>query len=259
MIEEPTRVTVNTSTIIDHIATTCPRNIVHSGVYEVSLSDHYMVYCIRKFNGAVEKGHKLIKTRKMKNFNEEAFLQDISGIFWEQMLTETDDIDILVSNWSNLFSLIIEKHAPLSEMRVSEKYCPWIDKDLRALMRTRDCLKKAAVKRKSDILMNSYRQVRNKVNCLNTKLKKQYYANKIASCEGNMKNSWKTINELLNKRSKSTHIDCLKESGTEIVNKKDISNTMNDFFCSIGKDLPKKLILLLNPYYQELTKLTITV
>ena len=28
------------------------------------------------------------------------------------MLTETDDIDVLVSNWSNLFSLIIEKHAP---------------------------------------------------------------------------------------------------------------------------------------------------
>ncbi len=118
----------------------------------------------------------------MKNFNKEGFLQNIFSIFWEQMLTETDDIDILVSNWSNLFSLIIEKHAPLSEMRVSEKYCPWIDKDLRALMRTRDRLKKAAVKRKSDILMNSYRQVRNKVNCLNTKLKKQYYANKIASC-----------------------------------------------------------------------------
>ncbi len=32
LIEEPTRVTVNTSTIIDHIATTCPRNILHSGV-----------------------------------------------------------------------------------------------------------------------------------------------------------------------------------------------------------------------------------
>ena len=39
-----------------------------------------MVYCIRKFNGTVEKGHKNIKTRKMKNFNEEAFLADVSGI-----------------------------------------------------------------------------------------------------------------------------------------------------------------------------------
>ena len=77
----------------------------------------------------------------MKNFNEEAFLADVSGICWEQMLTETDDINLLVNYWSEMFSLIIEKHAPLIEMRVSEKYCPWIDKDLRDLMRTRDKLK----------------------------------------------------------------------------------------------------------------------
>ena len=62
LIEEPTRVTLDTATVIDHVATTCPRNIIKSGVLEVSLSDHYMVYCIRKFNGAVEKGHKKIKT-----------------------------------------------------------------------------------------------------------------------------------------------------------------------------------------------------
>ena len=175
LIEGPTRVTLSTSSTIDHIATTCARNIVKAGVHEISLSDHYMVYCIRKFNGAVEKSHKMIKTRKMKNFNEEAFLADVSGIYWGQILTGTDDIDVLVSNWSNLFSLIIEKHAPMTAMRVSEKDCPWIDKDLKKLMQTRDKLKKAAAKRKSPFLLDSYRQIRNKVNVLNIQLKKQYY------------------------------------------------------------------------------------
>ena len=247
LVEEPTRVTLTTSSIIDHIATTRARNIVKSGVYKVSLSDHYMVYCIRKFNRAVEKGHKMIKTRKMKNFNEEAFLADVSSICWEQMLSETDDIDVLVSNWSNFFSLIIEKHAPMTVMRVSEKYCPWIDKDLKKLMQTRDKLKKAAAKRKSQFLMDSYRQVRNKVNVLNIQLKKQYYTNKISACQGNMKESWKAINELLNKRSKSSNIDCLKESGSETVHKKDISNAVNSFFCSVGKDLADKLDPAPNP------------
>ena len=167
LIKEPTRVTVSTSTQIGHVATTCVRNIIKSGVYEVSLSDHYMVYCIHKFNGALEKGHKIIKTRKMKNFNEQAFLSDVSGIYWEQMLTETDDINLLVDHWSSLFSLIIDKHAPLCKMRVSEKYCPWIDEELTDLMRTRDRLKNVAVRSKSPLLMDSYRQVRNKVNTLN--------------------------------------------------------------------------------------------
>ena len=248
LIEEPTRVTLDTATVIDHVATTCPRNIMKSGVHEVSLSDHYMVYCIRKFNGAVEKGHKTIKTRKMKNFNEEAFLADVSGICWEQMLNETDDINLLVNYWSEMFSLIIEKHAPLSEMRVSEKYCPWINKDLRDLMRTRDKLKKSAVKGKSPILMDSYRQIRNKVKALNGQLKKQHYTNRISACKGNMKESWKTINELLNKRSKSSSIDCLKESGTETRNKKDVSNSMNNFFCTIGRELADKIQPAINPF-----------
>ena len=163
------------------------------------------------------------------------------------MLNETDDINVLVNNWSNLLSLIIDKHAPIAEMRVSEKFCPWIDKDLRNLMVTRDRLKKAATKRKSPVLMDSYRQVRNRVNTLNVQLKKEYYTNKISACEGNMKESWKTINELLNKRSKSSNIDCLKESDSETVCKKEISNKMNSFFCSVGKDLADKIDPVSNP------------
>ena len=149
----------------------------------------------------------------MKNFNEQAFLPDVAGINWEQMLNETDDINVLVNHWTNIFSLVIDKHAPLCEMRVSEKYCPWIDRDLRDLMQTRDKLNKSAVKSKSALLWDSYRHVRNKVNALNTQQKKEYYNNKISACQGNMKESWKTINELLNKRSKSSNIDSLKESG----------------------------------------------
>ena len=32
LIQEPTRVSLTTSSLIDHIATTCPNNIVDSGV-----------------------------------------------------------------------------------------------------------------------------------------------------------------------------------------------------------------------------------
>ena len=158
------------------------------------------------------------------------------------MLTGKNDIDVLLSNRSNLFSLIIEKYAPMTVMRVSQKYCPWIDKDLKKLVQTRDKLKKAAAKGKSQFLMDSYRQVRNKVNVLNIQLKKQFCTNKIFACQGNMKESWKAINELLNKRSKSSNNDSLKESGSETVHKKDISDTRNSCFCSVGKDLADKIV-----------------
>ena len=49
---------------------------------------------------------------------------------------------MLVDDWSKHFSMIIDKHAPINSMRVSEKYCPWINKDLKGLMKKRDKLKK---------------------------------------------------------------------------------------------------------------------
>ena len=199
LIEDPTRATCSSSTIIDHIATSCARHIIESGVYEVGMSDHYMVYCIRKFNGAVERDHKIIKTRKMKNFNQDAFLSDVSNICWEHIASKTDDVNYSVCEWTNLLSLTIEKHAPLSLIRVSEKCSPLINKELKTLMRTRDRLKKAAVKSKSPALMRSYRIARNATNTLNTQLKKKHYNDKIIECKGDIKGSWKVINEIINK------------------------------------------------------------
>ena len=55
-------------------------------------------------------------------------------------------------------------------------------------MRNRDRVKMVALKTKSSILMESYRQLRNKVNTMNIELKKQYFSNKISVSTGNVKN-----------------------------------------------------------------------
>ena len=148
-----------------------PPAIAFTAFADVWPSLHSMVYCIRKQTGSVTRGHKMIKARKMKNFIEGEFLADVASVCCDQVVTMTDNINSLVNDWSAIFSALIEKHAPLTEMRVSEKYCPWIDLDLKNLMRTRDRLKATAIKRKSPIIMDSYRKIRNKINLLNKLLK----------------------------------------------------------------------------------------
>ena len=56
-----------------------------------------------------------------------------------------------------------------------------------------------------------------------------------------------TFNELLNKRSKSYKIDCLKDAERTFVNKKAISNAMTNFFCTIGEKLASKIYAAPNP------------
>ena len=140
-----------------------------------------------------------------------------------------------------------EKRAPLRQIRVSEIYCPWINSDLKTLIRTRDRLKRSAVKHKSQNLMNSYKQYRNRVNAFNKALKKQYLSDKINNNKGSMKESWQTINQLLKKRFQSTNIVGLKESNQGIFDKQSISNKMNEYFCSIGEKLAADIFHTPNP------------
>ena len=52
-----------------------------------------------------------------------------------------------------------------------------------------------------------------------------------------MKETWKTTNVLFNKRCKSTNTTSLTERDTQVHEKREISNTMNDYFCTIGQEL----------------------
>ena len=92
--------------------------------------------------------------------------------------------------------------------------------------------------------MDSYRQVRNKVNVLNSQLKKQYFTDKIAACEGNIKESWNATNQFFNERSKSSDITliALKNLVQRLFTEK-MSITMQSSFCSVGKDFAQKIDL----------------
>ena len=48
LINEPTRVTLTTSSLIDHVVTNTPKKISHSGVVHPGFSDHSLIYAIRK-------------------------------------------------------------------------------------------------------------------------------------------------------------------------------------------------------------------
>ena len=236
IIREAMRVTLTTSTLIDHIAVSNKYNILESGVIKTTFSDHYLIYCKRKFRGAFIKEHKFIISRKMKNFDKEAFLRDVSSLPWDNIVRSLETLDETIDRFTETLVLLIEKHAPLQHRRVSQKYCPWLTSEYHKLRKTRDKLKKFAVKSKSTYLFSSYKHVRNKVNALNRKLKNEYYTKQINENLGNTKQTWKIVNEIVNKTSKTTKIESIKIENEVISDNSKIPNLMNSYFCSIGGD-----------------------
>ena len=100
----------------------------------------------------------------MKNFDKELSLADLASVDWQTLLHYPTDINVIVEQWTNMLALIIQRHAPILERRVSERYSPWITTYLKRMIRSRDKLKTIAVKKKSEILLTSYKKIRNKVN-----------------------------------------------------------------------------------------------
>ena len=81
LIKEPTRVNAKSQTLIDVFITNKEDNISHSGVYTLSISDHNLIYAVRKI-GLPRGQPKFIQSRNFKHFNEENFLPDLKSASW---------------------------------------------------------------------------------------------------------------------------------------------------------------------------------
>ena len=76
LIDQPTRITSSTRTIIDHIFTNKPNIITNHGVLHVGISDHSLIYATHKHN-TLKADPKIIESRQFKNFDCDAFIEDI--------------------------------------------------------------------------------------------------------------------------------------------------------------------------------------
>ena len=148
--------------------------------------------------------------------------------------------------WLGKSSLSTQRLA-ICNRRVSEKFPPWLTKEFKLMCWSRDRLKKLAVSHKSHILLQAYGQMRNRVNKLNLNLKPEFFTNKIASYNGDLKNTWKTINQVLNKKSLTTHIPSQKVEGKAVSGDTAIAELMNNFLCEIRKTLSDKIPQSSNP------------
>ena len=146
LINEPTRVTDFSSTLIDHIFTNTPDKVVCSGVSHISISDHSLIYAYRKLSVSLpSRGHSTIDYRKFKNFDSIKFHHDIRLQDWSH-INYFNNPDDMWHAWKTTFNFIVEKHAPLCTKRVKAFKSPWITSHLKDEMHKRDIQKIKAVR-----------------------------------------------------------------------------------------------------------------
>ena len=184
LVLKPTRVTSNSSKCLDHILTTIPERHAVTNVAKISLSDHYLIYTCIHFSMTKHNNHKEVTFRDYQRFDRDVFLQDLERSFDTSNLDFEDDmynIDEKWFKWKSTFTKVCDKHAPLKTMRMKQRYCPWISKELVQLIYKRDFLK-----RKSDIdpaIKKDYKCIRNRITKLRRDNKRDYTKDVIRDCK----------------------------------------------------------------------------
>ena len=144
LIQEPTRVTKNTKSLIDHFFTNKRENIVTTGVSKTTVSDHYLIYGVRRFP-SLEVNTRIIEFRDLKNLNERAFLDDIRSLATLNLHQYVSANEMWLV-WKENFAKICDKHAPIKKRIIQNKSNPWITDQLSYEKRHKNYLKQKACK-----------------------------------------------------------------------------------------------------------------
>ena len=147
----------------------------------------------------IKKEPKTITVRKCKRFDEKAYLSELNKLQFDKIRNLTEDPDEMWIIWTNWFLNVLNKHAPLSDVKIKGNNLPYITMDVRQMIRQRDYLKKVANKTGSPILRHAFQQIRNKVQYRIRKLRADYYSKTMEQNKGNLRKTWKVLKQALNK------------------------------------------------------------
>ena len=193
LIKEPTRITVSILTIIDHIIINRPEFVLHSGVIRCGIGDDDSIYMVKRLRMPKLKAKpKILNVRNYKRFLA-SFQEDITQIPFDQIKNFARDPNEMWEIRKRFFLDCLNKHAPITQLKVKGNQMPFVTSKLRSLIRTRDYLKTKAVKTGSSFIRQGFIQLRGRVYSLLQKSRHDYYTNRNKENKGNMENTWKIL------------------------------------------------------------------
>ena len=241
MIKHPTRVTRDTTTLIDHILTNSEEKISQSGVIDYGISDHNIIYCTRKIIKNKTGGQKIKQFRSFKNYSAELFegaLTDIDFPNYEQFT----DIDAAYADFISKLTEVIERIAPMKQTKIKNNTQEWFDGEVAEKITIREKCFKKFKKSKLHIDEEIFKESQKDVKNIIKEKKKEFFENKLTENIGKPKELWKAIKGLgLESKQISSPNICLKENNNNVFDPKHTANIFKDFFSNLANNLVSKL------------------
>ena len=239
MTSQNTRVSDNSSSLLDHIYTNRLNNVSNYGVIETSFADHFITFIGRKINGNhsyEKKCRYLIYYNDWKNINFKMIDKKLNYI-----ILNSNDVN------KNCNDFICKIHEiSREEIRLKTKFVKkqtlekWIDSEVLDLINRKNKIQKLIENERKQNIFNQnnfeyYKKIRNEKNILIWRKKKSFYTKEIIKCGKNTAKMWRILRPVVpTKRSKNSN-EVNNEFSAEMLNrffteetKKIVLNEYND-------------------------------
>ena len=232
-MNECTRITNDTSTLLDHMVTDCLDKVNSSGVIHNGLSDHSMSYLVWKTHKNLPDSHaKYVTFRKSKGIDIQSFIAELELQTWTD-IKSYESIDQALLKFEELLMTVVNQYMPLKTKRVRKKHSPWLNEFIYKLIKERDKMKEKAKFNDSEIFWKEYKRLKNKVTLEIRKSKKKYYSEQLGQCR-DRNQSWKILKSVIPSSSSSSAFSHDPDENAKL------SHEFNAHFANVATNVRKK-------------------
>jgi len=240
MIEIPTHASPNSQPkCLDHIWFNQVTE-TDSGAFMVDITDHYPIYTlfvtetidvqrhIREF-----RDHSCVSLGRLRG-EMMIYLNNFS-------LGDDSNIDERVDSFVSDFLDMYNNCCPIRKkcFSYSRFAKPWINRELiNCINRKHDLFRQY---KRGEVQFDVYNTFKNRVSSIIRRVKCKFYCNKFDSVRGDVRETWKIVNSIINSKSGSKSIDEIEVEGRSITDSQDIAEEFNSYFRDVAVNLERDI------------------
>ena len=238
-IQFPTHYSNNKNSCIDQILSNS--NFIESGgVENLNISDHQMVFIIRKKVKKV-KDKITFKGRSYRNYDHNLFQNQLRNHDWGQLFEEKCPNKI----WTILIDTIhyyINLQCPLKEFKINKIKEPWITHELLEFIKDKDKALRTAKRTKLHDNWIIAKRLRNECLTRVRNCKANFIQNELDMNSDDSKKIWNSIKQVIPDAKKNKDRMFLIDTITnKEVEPNELPNFINNFFADIGPNLARNI------------------
>lgn len=226
LITKPTRITATTESLLDVILVSSNNSVLVSGVIHRPISDHSIVFVKLK----VKKPKitpQYITTRSYKKYNADLFVTDLAKEA-DSLLTifVQTDVDSKLNILNDTLQSVLSLHAPVKQIKLRSRPCPFVNQEIKDLMRSRDLFLKQFIQSRQDTEWINFKHSRDLVKKKLQEAERDHTFEEVTANKNNSGSLWKIINRAIPSKDKQRPA-FIKDVAV-------LTNEFNQFFAKVG-------------------------